>query len=180
MPLTAKIGKNVYRGGTIDGAQCGHLIIGDYVVLGTNSKLIFHGPVRPWKHDRIEIGDFTYVGDSAIILLGTVIGRCSIVGAGSVVCGGTFPPYSTLVGNPARSDGRRAAIEILRTWTLKYGTPNPRVLGEELEPEWERLTSDAIRFLLGSPPYDAFAERAIIEGIPPLVVVKHYQESGTE
>lgn len=51
------------------------------------------GPVR------IERG--VYIGVNAIILPGVTVGEGSIVGAGAVVTK-TVPPYSVVVGNPAR------------------------------------------------------------------------------
>jgi len=53
---------------------------------------------------NIEIGEFTFIGTSCVILPGTRIGKGAIIGAGSIVKG-DFPDYSIIVGNPARVVG---------------------------------------------------------------------------
>src|SRR6185312_10900368 len=58
-------------------------------------------PTRP-----IAIGNDVWLGDSCIILPGTVIGDGCIVGAGSVVRG-EFPPMAIIVGNPAQISAMR-------------------------------------------------------------------------
>ncbi|WP_339620607.1 hypothetical protein [uncultured Salinibacterium sp.] len=51
----------------------------------------------------MEIGEFVHIGANAVVLMGTTIGHHSIVGAGAMVREGTTaPPYSALVGVPAR------------------------------------------------------------------------------
>lgn len=49
----------------------------------------------------IEIGNNVWIGLGAIILKGTIIGDNSVVAAGSIVKG-VFPPYSIIMGNPAK------------------------------------------------------------------------------
>ena len=49
----------------------------------------------------VTLGDRVFVGANSVILPGTKIGHHSIVGALSVVKG-EFPPYSLIVGAPAR------------------------------------------------------------------------------
>ena len=48
----------------------------------------------------VEIGDFSFVGVSAIILPGVKIGKGCVIGAGAVVTH-DVPDYSVAVGNPA-------------------------------------------------------------------------------
>jgi tetrahydrodipicolinate N-succinyltransferase len=49
----------------------------------------------------IDIGVNCAIGGGAVILANSKIGHGSIIGAGSVVKG-TIPPFSVVVGNPAR------------------------------------------------------------------------------
>jgi len=68
------------------------MTIGDYVTVGHNAVL--HG---------CTIGDGCLIGMGSIIMDGSVIGEHSIVGAGSLVTSGkTFPPYSLIMGSPAK------------------------------------------------------------------------------
>lgn len=54
--------------------------------------------------EGVEIGAYTFVGTSCVILPGTKIGKGCVVGAGSIVKG-TYPDYSIIVGNPAKIVG---------------------------------------------------------------------------
>jgi acetyltransferase-like isoleucine patch superfamily enzyme len=58
----------------------------------------------------VEIGEYTFIGTSCVILPGTKIGKGCIVGAGSVVKG-NFPDYSILVGSPAKVHGDTRLID---------------------------------------------------------------------
>ena len=49
----------------------------------------------------VEIGDFVWLGERAIVLKGVTIGAYSVIGAGSVVTR-DVPPYTLAVGAPAR------------------------------------------------------------------------------
>lgn len=52
----------------------------------------------------VEIGDYSFIGVSAIILPGVKIGRGCVIGAGSIV-NLDVPDYSIVVGNPAKVIG---------------------------------------------------------------------------
>lgn len=53
------------------------------------------------KEDQVTIGNDVWIGHGVIILPGVKVGNGSIVGAGSVVTK-DVPPWSIVVGNPAR------------------------------------------------------------------------------
>lgn len=53
------------------------------------------------KSSPVHIGDNVWIGVNSIILKGSEIGNNSIIAAGTVVKG-TYPPYSLIVGNPAK------------------------------------------------------------------------------
>lgn len=50
---------------------------------------------------NVNIGNDVWIGRDALILSGSVIGDGAVVGAGAVVAG-KVPPYSIVVGNPAK------------------------------------------------------------------------------
>lgn len=77
------------------------VILGDRVFIGphvcfTNDK---HPPSKEWL--KTLVADEVSIGANATILPGISIGRGAVVGAGAVVTK-DVPPWSTVVGNPAR------------------------------------------------------------------------------
>ena len=108
-----KIGNNVGFSNTT--IVCSREVsIGDYVDIGDNVKIYdtdFHSLnpfLRSSKNDynkaakkKISISDHSFIGTNTIILKGSKIGKCSIIGAGSIVTG-TIPDYEIWGGNPAR------------------------------------------------------------------------------
>lgn len=80
--------------------------IGNGVTLSANCMLIDSGldidsPVRVHTDAFIRIEDDAWIGAGAIILPDVVIGRGSVVGAGSIVTR-SVAPYTVVAGNPAR------------------------------------------------------------------------------
>lgn len=70
--------------------------------------------------DCIGLGDYSWVGQNAIVLPGVKIGEYSVVGAGSVVTKNT-EPYGIYAGNPARLIRYRRNQNLggLSTWVEK-------------------------------------------------------------
>lgn len=95
-------------------------ILGDFVTVGHNA--IVHGS---------QLEDHVLVGMGAIILSRCKIGRGTIIGAGSVVMENTvIPPYSLVVGTPARvirtdeemiKKIHNQALKYKSLWTEEYG-----------------------------------------------------------
>ena len=81
--------------GTIAHATLGRSVtrVGDRCTVG--HRVILHG---------CTIGDNVLVGMGATIMNGAVIGENSIIGAGALITEGkNFPPYSLILGAPARA-----------------------------------------------------------------------------
>ena len=57
---------------------------------------------RSYKFSRTQIGKNCFIGTGAVIQAGSNLGDSCIVGANSVVRG-SFPPFSMIVGAPART-----------------------------------------------------------------------------
>ena len=131
-PRSLEVGSNVYIGKRCT-IECDGSI-GDGVLIANQVGLIGRYdhdyeivgvPVRdsPWIGDddyaerkrlRLVIGNDVWIGFGAIILTGATVGRGAIVGAGSVVTG-VVPPYSIVVGQPARVISMRfSASEVAR------------------------------------------------------------------
>lgn len=71
----------------------------------------------PIKGDTI-IGNDVWIGQNAVILPGVHIGDGAIIGANSVV-GGNVPPYTIVIGNPAKELRKRfdeELIEMMLQW----------------------------------------------------------------
>jgi acetyltransferase-like isoleucine patch superfamily enzyme len=97
------------------GPRNGRIMIGDDVLFGPEVMLTaatyrhdLGDPVtdQPMSEGDIVIGDNVWLATRAIVLPGTVIGKGSIVAAGTVVKG-EFPPMSIIAGAPARIVSQR-------------------------------------------------------------------------
>ncbi len=88
--------------------------IGDRVGIAGGVKFLTHDGSAFRIRDRrpraqrlgaIVVGDEVFIGENALLLPGTVIGRGSIIGPGAVVRG-EIPENSLVFGNPAAVIGR--------------------------------------------------------------------------
>lgn len=131
--------------------QRGHMLhIGNYVKISRNVTILTHDYSRSVCCNIREsfgnvgeaaytyIGDNVFIGVNATILMGSHIGKDSIVGAGAVVSG-RFEDGVVIAGNPARvictisefykkrkAEEVEAAKEYVRCWRKAYGT-DPRI-----------------------------------------------------
>lgn len=141
----SKIGENCRIFGEID-KHNRHLVeMGNNIIIGNNSMIVLHGPIRPYReNNKIILEDFVWIGRRCIILPGVRIGRCSIIGAMSLVCG-DIPSYSVAAGNPCKVIRRLKALELLRTFVIKK---ERKILGE-VQPDWSLLTMDDVKEIMG-------------------------------
>jgi acetyltransferase-like isoleucine patch superfamily enzyme len=122
---TPEIGEGTWIGAftLIDGL--GGLKIGRGCNISSGAQILSHSTARRCVTERrhpdvdkksTELGDFVFVGANAVVQMGAKIGHHSIIGAGAVVLEDTvIPPYSLVVGVPARIDRDiRGEIE---TWS---------------------------------------------------------------
>jgi serine acetyltransferase len=77
---------------------------------------------------RIVVGDNSFIGENAILLPGTTIGRDCVIGAGAVVHG-TIPDNSLVIGNPGQIVGRASTflyrLERGKNTLDTFGLPEP-------------------------------------------------------
>ena len=99
------IGMNTILNGFAD-----KLVIGAHVSIAQNvNMMVDSGPnasramqaLFPLEKAPIEIGDHSWIGASAIIMPGVILGRYCIVAANSYV-NTSFPDYSIIGGTPAK------------------------------------------------------------------------------
>ena len=94
---TTKIAKNVRQHGRLDTVNPHLIEIGEGTIIGRNSQIITHCPVRPGP---VKIGKYVFVGYGVTILPNTNIGDYALIGAGSVVTK-DIAAYQIVAGNPA-------------------------------------------------------------------------------
>ncbi len=88
---------------------------------------------------RIDIADDSFIGENAILLPGTSIGRNCIIAAGAVVHG-LIPDNSLVVGNPARIVGRASLYLSDNAYIEAF---NGRFRAECLNAHWFLTLADA-------------------------------------
>lgn len=111
-----EIGENTWIGAftLIDGEHA-KLKIGKGCNIASGAQILTHSTVRrsisERKIDVIDakdtiIGDYCFIGASAVILMGAKVGHHSVIGAGCIVPEGTeIPPYSIVAGVPGKIIG---------------------------------------------------------------------------
>jgi acetyltransferase-like isoleucine patch superfamily enzyme len=106
-----EIGEGCWIGAftVIDGS--GGLKIGKGCDISAGAQIYSHSTVRrvvsrrtlEIERARTSIGDNVHIGAGAVILMGCHIGDNSVIGSGALVTEFTnVPPWSVVVGNPAR------------------------------------------------------------------------------
>ena len=116
-PHKLSLGDNVTIGVDNFIQAAGEIAIGDHTLLGPGVKVwstnhVFTDPdtlIREQgaEYKAVAIGRDCWVGSNSFIMPGTELGDGCIVSAYSVVGAKKYPPYSILMGNPARVIGNR-------------------------------------------------------------------------
>ena len=112
--------------------------LGDGVAVAGGVKFLTHdGAARLLRSrramiqafGRIVVGDNSFIGENAILLPGTAIGRDCVIGAGAVVRG-TIPDNSLVIGNPGQIVGRASTflyrLERGKNTLDTFGLPEPQ------------------------------------------------------
>lgn len=107
------IGKKTWIGPfTIIDGSGGKIKIGSYCSISTGVQIYTHHTIK-WsltggKHDyekaNVIIGDRCYLGPNVIVSKGIRIGKCSLIGANSLI-NKSIPPYSIAFGSPCKIVG---------------------------------------------------------------------------
>ena len=104
-----RVGKNFYCNYDCVFLDCGHITIGDNVMLGPKVALYaVNHPIDPVVRscggdfpEPITIGNNVWIGGSSVVCPGVTIGDNTVIGAGSVVTK-DIPANVVAAGNPCR------------------------------------------------------------------------------
>jgi len=108
---TPELGKEIYVGLFSEiNAKGGRVVIGDYCDIASfvsinvaDSHKMNVGILDKIERGEIILGDHVFIGSHCFVGGSTTIGHHSVVAAGTVLInGGDIPPYSLIVGNPAK------------------------------------------------------------------------------
>ena len=99
----------------------------------------------PTTKGDVVIGNDVWIGRNVIILSGVHIGDGAVIGAGAVVAN-DIPPYSIVVGNPARVIKKRFSDEIIDK-LIKLAWWNWPI--EKIQTEIPKLMSDPKMYFKG-------------------------------
>jgi acetyltransferase-like isoleucine patch superfamily enzyme len=129
-----RIGSRFSIWGHIEPFRDDIVTIGDDVVLGSDSLIITHCPIRFYNGKPVEIviGNNVYIGAKCIILPGVEIGDNVVLGAGSVVSR-SIPANVIAAGNPCRVIRTLAKEESLRIRLMT----RQAIVADGTEPKYE-------------------------------------------
>lgn len=110
----AKIGKGCFISTKNFPSEAYLIEIGDYVRVATKTAFFTHGGIwslRKIYNDpdldhfgKIKVGNYSYIGESCMIMPGVTIGERCVIGGGSVVTK-SVPDGCMVAGNPAKFIG---------------------------------------------------------------------------
>ena len=85
----------------------------------------------------VVLGEDCWIGSNVTLLPGVEIGRGAIVGSGSVVRS-SVPPYSIVIGNPAKIVGFKFSVEEIIEHEKMLFLPEERIMEEVLKKNYEK------------------------------------------
>lgn len=152
-----EIGDHTYGTPNVAEREYGHLRIGKYCSIAEQVNIILANHITKanttypfaalralWPtissslidHEAgsVDIGNDVWIGSNVTILAGTSIGDGCIIGASAVVSG-YIPPYSVVVGNPAKILKRRFANDVIRRFLYVSWWDFPDEVVESLIPK---------------------------------------------
>lgn len=133
-----EIGEGCWLGAftLIDGS--GGLTLGRGVEVSSGAAILTHSSARRCVSERAVpidrrptvVEDHVFVGENAVILMGSHVGHHSIIGAGAVVVEDSrIPPYSLVVGVPGR------VVRSLEAEMRSWGAPPAPASATEPKPK---------------------------------------------
>jgi serine acetyltransferase len=93
----------------------------------------------------VIVEEDVWIGGRTIILNGVHIGRGAVIGAGAVVRS-RVPPYSIVIGNPARPHRLRGTVDQILAHEAKLYPPEKRLSRERLRAIETKIWEDVKRW----------------------------------
>ena len=94
----------------------------------------------------VIVDEDVWIGARVTLLSGTHLGRCCIVGAGSVVRG-SVPPYAIVFGNPAKIVGFRFTPKEMKLHEETLFPEEERISMEILQKNYEKYYINNIKYI---------------------------------
>lgn len=149
------IGNNVWINSlSLLNCPMGHLIIKNNVSIGQKFTAITFTHIFDSQDDIPEsqewgkrlrskdviINEHVWIGANVTLLPGCIIGRGSIVAAGSICPGKEYPPYTIIGGNPAKVIKFRLTLEQQIQHELKYFKKEDQISPEILKENYNKYS----------------------------------------
>lgn len=141
-------GKECHIGENTNIDYTGGLILGNNVTISENVKILTHNHELNFDSKELRKGciltplvihDNAWIGTRALIMPGVKeIGRGATVGAGAVIKK-SVPPYSIIVGNPAKIVGFSFTPEQMREYEISRYSENERLSFEDYEKAYNKF-----------------------------------------
>lgn len=110
------IGRDTWIGAfTMIDAKHANVTIGKECNISSGAQIVSHSTIRrcvsEGKYKKVDaadvvLEDYVFMGTNAVVLMGSLIGHHSVIGAGCVVPENSkIPPYSVVTGIPGKITG---------------------------------------------------------------------------